>query len=120
MAKMTVGERAINWSKAAVTIWPVIVGLLALLGWTNSDHIMRALSVPEPDGVTEVELGGLTFEDMVVKFTREMNARVDELEGRVEVQRADLSTSDRKNLQKLQGELHKLNERLVAVEELVN
>ena len=117
--RLTPGERAINWAKATAAAWPVVLGLVGLLGWTNSDYIMRAVNIQEADGKTEVQPGGMTFEETVAKFTQEINARVDEIDGRIEVHKANLSADDRRNLVQLRKELKAVTMRLERVEELV-
>lgn len=117
--KLTPGERAKNWASAAVTAWPIMVTLLGLLGWSNAERIAQ-FALQEADGQTEVIPGGVSFEESVARHAQEINARVDDLEGVVAVQKADLSAEDRKNLQILRKKLADINVRLMAVEELVN
>lgn len=116
--RLTPGERAVNWAKAAVTAWPIVLPLLAALGWTNKDHI-QSWVITEADGQTEVLPGGQTFEEMVAKFTTEIAARVDEIEGRLEVSKADLSQDDRKNYAALAKQLKAIDARLTEIEEVV-
>ena len=129
--RLTPGERAINWMRACKEGWPVFLGLVTLLGVTNSDRIMSAVSVPELDGITEVQPGGASFEQLVAKALTEANGRMDSIQGEVAVLRADLAAADRKiesasaaanrdTRTQVTKELDEVKVRLTHVEELVN
>ena len=64
--KLSPGERAKNWAGAAVTLWPILVFLLGLLGYTNADKIT---ALAQPDGNTEIV--NQNFEEQVQKFSQE-------------------------------------------------
>jgi len=64
---LTAGERAINWAKAMTTAWPVILGLVGLLGFTNAEKIKTAFKgTLEPvDGISQPAPANANFEEQV-------------------------------------------------------
>ena len=105
---LTPGERAHNWAQAAVTLWPVIVALIGLLGWTNKDSVMRWTGLAEADGKTEITATGPTFEDQVRKFSEEVRAELIRIESNSVAMDSQLQDADRRAISRLQAQIDQL------------
>lgn len=112
------GERAINWCKALATAWPVILGLVGLLGYTNQDHIKNWVGLAEADGKTEIEAGD-NFQHQVQKFSQEVQTELERIRANSDSIRKQLAEKDQTNYSKLQSRLNKIDERLRLIEGLV-
>jgi hypothetical protein len=104
--RLSPGERAQNWATALVTLWPVIVALIGLLGYTNRDHIRNMLT--EADGKTEIDATGPTFEAQVKKFSEEVRAELIRIEQNSAAIRRQMENSDRETLESLQAQIDAL------------
>ncbi len=65
-SKLSPGERAKHWCAAAASAWPVVLGLIGLLGYTNADEIRQFIKpqpVPTPEDVHAIG----SFEDQVLQ-----------------------------------------------------
>ena len=87
--RLTPGERAVHWAKAAVTAWPIILPLLAALGYTNKDHIANLVNGGPPVAEGEVvvpyeipeslRLSLESFDSAIIRLQEEqrrLNARI--------------------------------------------
>ncbi len=105
---MTPGERFHNWARAFMTLWPAWVFILGLLGWTNADHLRDWAGIEEADGQTEVSATGLTFEQSVEKFSREVRDELVRIEQNSAAIRRQMQDSDKKTLESLQIQIDEL------------
>lgn len=120
--KLPPSVRAMNYAKALVTAWPVVLGLVGLLGYTNADEIKQfyqKVEIEEADGQTEVASGGMTFEESVEKFTKETRKEIEEIKATAERIRTQLAGTDSSNYTKLQEQLKAIDLRLQDIEEIV-
>ena len=116
MAKITFGERAINWAKAIAIIVPLLG--IGAIGRVEVPKLWAGLA--EADGKTEVEL--TNFEQSVKKFSEEMRNEIERIDlqnsmtiAKINEINAILSKKDRSNYGKLTVEMSKLTERLDAI-----
>jgi hypothetical protein len=86
------GERAVNWVKALA----IVVGILTtLLGYTNKERIAGWIGGPvEADGKTEIVEGGMTFEESVVKNSKEVRTELDQIKEDIKQLKAKSSNRD--------------------------
>jgi hypothetical protein len=105
---MTPGERFHNWARAFMTLWPAWVFILGLLGYTNADHLRDWAGIAEADGKTEIAADGLTFEQSVEKFSREVRDELVRIERNSAAIRQQMQDSDKKTLESLQAQIDSL------------
>ena len=101
-AKLTPGERALNWAKAAAVIVPLIG-----IGAVADEPVARWVGLAEVDHKTEI--GNETFEEQVKRFSEETRNEID-----------GLKNQDQTNDYNIRKLLHEIDKRLKKVEELVN
>ena len=102
--KLSPGERAKNWASAAVTLWPILVFLLGLLGYTNADKI---------PGFAETEIVNNNLENEFTQFSRETVARLNRLEKQIKNIQTGSKTGDsslRDELEQLRAEVRAWHE----------
>lgn len=91
-----------------MTIWPAWIFVFGLLGYTNKDHIRDWVGLAEADGKTEVSSNGLTFEQSVEKFSREVRDELIRIEQNSAAIRKQMEREDRKTLEALQTQIDEL------------
>lgn len=69
------GERAKHWASACKEGWPVVLGLIGLLGYTNADEIRQFVKpIPTPEDVHSIgnfeEQVLQSLDDIVIKLKR--------------------------------------------------
>ena len=117
--RLSPGERAGHWASAAVTLWPVIVGLVGLLGYTNQETIKGWTGLAEPDGVTEIDTTA-DFEAQVQKFSQETVTSLEQLKADVGAIRSQMSREDKRNFEALEDADEALQDQIDEIKELVN
>lgn len=113
-------ERAVNYAKAIVTAWPVVLGLVGLLGYTNKDHIGRFVGLAEADGETEITQPTETFEQQVKRFSEEVRIELVSLRREVQKVNSRLAQKDAENYKKLEEQLSEIDAKVTSIQELVN
>ena len=118
--RLSPGERAKHWAQAAVTAWPIVLPLLGVLGYTNSEHIRSWTGLAQADGQTEVVEGGVTFESQVSTFSREVRAELETIHDEIKKVNSRLAAKDRENYERLEKSLAGLKQQVDEIQELVN
>jgi hypothetical protein len=113
-------ERALNYTKALVTAWPVIIGLVGLLGYTNKDHIGKWVGLAQADGKTEITETGPAFESQVKQFSEEVRIEIVSLRNEVKSVNEKLAAQDRQNYQRLEALMNDIKQQVAEMQELVN
>lgn len=119
--KLPPSVRWVNRAKAFATSVPAVIALLAALGISNKDHIEHWVGLAEADGHIEVEAGSRpsTFQLQVKKFTEETRAELDSIKSNTTEIRAQLAKKDQQNYTTLKQLVDAIDERVAAIEEVV-
>ncbi len=115
--QLTAGERAINWSKALMTSWPII---LFLIGGTayNAPAVKKLVHGAPPPTVEDVqppekpEYYRKSIEDIITKI-KQIQTDVDAVKSHSDVK-------DRNNYRALQKDIQELRSQVEAIKLLVN
>jgi hypothetical protein len=113
------GERAINWAKAMTAGWPVVVGLVGLLGYTNKDEVMNWLPLAEVDGKTEITATIDSRWAQMQKFSVETRTEIESLKHEIRSAEIKLNKGDQQNRDSLVKLINDLDVRLSAIETVV-
>lgn len=98
------GERAKHWASACKEGWPVVLGLIGLLGYTNAAEIKQFVSKPVPT-VEDVTSTG-NFEDQTRAALQSIKDKFKEQDQRLK----DLEKRDVTDQAEIREEINKLKE----------
>ena len=119
-AKLTPGERFLNWCNGVAKVWPVILALLAALGYSNKDHIQSWMpGIAEADGTTEITATPTSFRQQVEKFSVEIREELIKIKSEAKAINSRLSKQDQTNYTKLISKVDSIDARLVLIEGVV-
>ena len=120
-ASLTAGERAINWAKAMTTAWPVILGLIGLLGFTNAERIRTVFKgTLEPvDGIHQPAPANANFEEQVRTSIADIVAELKRQKGKDAQLQSQLQSQDTENYESLQSMIDITRAEVQQIRELV-